>query len=344
MKKAVNNYHPSNFNSLLDWADKVSLQDNVASVIYLGGNFHIQSSPCKFDNCLIIMGKLFSVTHFLQLLAYLEEMTLGRIAIFKPLNIAGNICVRLLYENDSSAIKDVMRLFSHRTKLDFSLHNSIPDFSVAGLVLMDMDSTTIQVECIDEIASLYNVGNAVSRVTALAMQGKLDFNESLQTRVSKLKNAPVSILQEVADSMPIMPGLVELIATLKKANWKVAIASGGFDFFANRLKEDYGFDYIIANNLVVNGDLLVGEVSGEIINAEVKARTLNELAKKYQIPMSQTVAIGDGANDLLMMATASTGIAIHAKPIVQEKADISLNFMDLDGAQIVLSLASKDAW
>lgn len=344
MKKAINNQHPSSFNSLLDWADTLSLEDNVATVLYSDGDFYTESTACKFDNCLIMMGKAFSNTKFLQLLCHLEELALGRIAIFKPIKIAENICVRILYENESSKIKDVMRIFSHREKLDFSLHNSLPDFSEAGLVLMDMDSTSIQIECIDEIARLYNVGDAVSKVTELAMQGKLDFNESLRTRVAKLKGAPVSLLQEVADSMAVMPGLLNFISTLKKANWKVAIASGGFRFFANRLKKDYGFDYVIANNLVIEDGYLVGEVTGEIINADVKAKTLCELSEKYQIPITQTVAIGDGANDLVMMSAASTGIAIHAKPIVQERADVSLNYMDLEGAEIILSIATLDAW
>jgi len=133
-----------------------------------------------------------------------------------------------------------------------------------------------------------------------------------------------------------------LIAGLKQAGWKVAIASGGFNYFADRLKQDHGFDFTIANTLEVEGDHLTGQVVGEIVNADVKARTLNELAQQYNIDTSQTVAIGDGANDLVMMAASAMGIAIHAKPIVQEKAAISLNHLDLEGALAILS-ANRDA-
>lgn len=344
MKNIVNDLHPSNFNSLLEWAGDISLKDNVASVFYRNGDFYTESTNCKFANCLILMGKELSITNFINLLIQLEKNQVGSMAIFKPVKIAGKICIRILLETCSGTLKEDIATFSKITRIDFALHDHLPNLESPGLVLMDMDSTTIQIECIDEIARLYNVGDEVSKITELAMQGKLDFNESLRARVGKLKDAPVSILQEVADSMPIMPGLIELIATLKAARWKVAIASGGFNFFANRLKADYGFDYVIANDLVIENRILTGEVEGEIVNAEVKARTLCELAEKYKIPMSQTVAIGDGANDLLMMSAASTGIAIHAKPIVQQKANISLNYMDLEGAEIVLSLASKDAW
>jgi len=204
---------------------------------------------------------------------------------------------------------------------------------------MDMDSTTIQIECIDEIARLYGVGEQVSAVTAAAMRGELDFNESLRTRVGKLAGAPESVIKEVADNMPLMPGLIALIAGLKAANWKVAIASGGFTYFANRLKDDHGFDAAYANTLEITDNTLTGQVTGEIVNADVKARTLNELATIYNIPLSQTVAIGDGANDLVMMAASSLGIAIHAKPIVQEKAAVALNHLDLEGALCLLTAA-----
>ncbi|MCW8995449.1 MAG: phosphoserine phosphatase SerB, partial [Psychromonas sp.] len=192
---------------------------------------------------------------------------------------------------------------------------------------------------------LYGVGDQVAAVTALAMQGKLDFNESLRTRVSKLKGAPVSILQEVADNMPLMPGLQALIKGLKSAGWKVAIASGGFNYFADRLKDEHGFDAAISNTLEITDHILTGEVHGEIVNATVKKRTLSELAERFDIPMSQTVAIGDGANDLLMLDSSAIGIAIHAKPIVQEKAPVSLNNIDLQGALCILSASNvANSW
>lgn len=335
---------PSNADSLLGWAQRISEQVSNICVSYRNGDFYAQSSLTKLDNCLIIMGKSFSITDFMRLLSLLKNNAVGQIFVYKPIQITGITCVRFLFDINCDALKVALVEFSYLSRLDFSLHNTIPDFAKPGLVLMDMDSTTIQIECIDEIAKHYGVGDEVVKVTNQAMQGKVDFNDSLRTRVAILKGAPVNILQEVADTMPVMPGLAHFIAVLKQAHWKVAIASGGFNFFANRLKNDYGFDEVIANDLGIEGDKLTGEVTGNIVNADVKAKTLIRLAIKYKINRQQTVAIGDGANDLVMMSAASTGIALHAKPIVQQKADISLNYVDLEGAEIILTLSSKDAW
>ncbi len=344
MSHSIKLQHPSNVESLLRWAEQVSQQISNKYVRYRDGNFYAQSSHGKLDNCLIVMGKRFTRDDFIKLLSLLENKALGEILVYKPLKIADLSCVRFLFANSCQQLKEALVAYSHLSMLDCALHNAMPDFSAPGLVLMDMDSTTIQIECIDEIAKLYGVGDEVAQVTTQAMQGRLDFNDSLRTRVEKLKGAPVTILQEIADSMPVMPGLEHFIATLKHAHWKVAIASGGFNFFANRLKNDYGFDDVIANDLDIEGDKLTGKVTGDIVDAEVKAQTLIKLAKKYNIKIQQTVAIGDGANDLVMMSEASTGIALHAKPIVQQKADMSLNYVDLEGAEIILTLSLQDAW
>jgi phosphoserine phosphatase len=293
---------------------------------------------------LILMGKSFNTQQLHSILVLLSELAIDGVAISPPEDIEGVITVKLILNKFPGSLKNKLNELCNTMQLDFALMKELPDWSKPGLVLMDMDSTTIQIECIDEIARLYGVGEQVSAVTALAMQGKLDFNESLRTRVSKLENMPLSIMNEVADSMPLMPGLEVLIKALKIAGWKVAIASGGFNYFADRLKHDHGFDFTIANNLEINGDQLTGCVLGEIINADVKARTLKELAHKYDIPMSQTIAIGDGANDLVMMEASAMGIAIHAKPIVQEKAAVSLNNLDLEGALAILSSTANVSW
>lgn len=290
---------------------------------------------------LIVMGKQFTAEKLAQLLFLLATEKIETIQLFQPEVIENAEVIRLTLSAFPTDLKSKLDDFAKPQCLDFALMEKFPDWQKPGLVLMDMDSTTIQIECIDEIAVLYGVGEEVSQVTKLAMQGKLDFNESLRTRVSKLKGAPVSILKEVADNMPLMPGLLTLIKGLKKVGWKVAIASGGFTYFADRLKADHGFDYTIANTLVIEEGHLVGEVEGEIVNAQIKARTLSELAEKYNLPMSQTVAIGDGANDLVMMDASAMGIAIHAKPIVQEKAPVALNFLDLQGALAILTASNS---
>jgi len=293
---------------------------------------------------LIVMGEKFTTVQLQKLLGLLTAESISTVRLCQPEMIAAVNVIRLDLNAFPASLKPRLDLFSKENNLDFALMTKFPDWSKPGLVLMDMDSTTIQIECIDEIAQLYGVGEQVSAVTAQAMQGKLDFNESLRTRVSKLKGAPVSILKEVADNMPLMPGLTVLLTGLKEAGWRVAIASGGFNYFANRLKDELGFDAAVANTLEVIEDKLTGKVEGEIVNAQVKARTLFELADKFSVSMSQTVAIGDGANDLLMMETSAMGIAIHAKEIVQEKAAISLNNLDLQGALCILSARNHANW
>ncbi|WAJ69011.1 phosphoserine phosphatase SerB [Catenovulum adriaticum] len=211
-----------------------------------------------------------------------------------------------------------------------------PNLSEPGLLLMDMDSTTIKIECIDEIAKLAGVGKQVAEVTELAMQGKLDFAESLRARVATLKDCDEAVLQSVANNLPLMHGLERLISALKKHDWKVAIASGGFTFFADQLKTQLGLDAAVANSLSIESGKLTGKVEGEIVDAQVKARTLTELANEFDIAQSQTVAMGDGANDLVMMDAADLGVAFEAKPIVQQKADVAINHHGLDALLFML--------
>jgi len=236
--------------------------------------------------------------------------------------------------------KDTLVSWSNDYHVDYALSQTLPSLKQPGVVLMDMDSTTIQIECIDEIAKLAGVGEQVAAVTARAMNGELDFSESLRSRVATLTNCPEAVLTQVADAMPLMPGLELLIATLHQANWKVAIASGGFTYFAKRLQDDLGFDAVYANELEIVDGILTGKVIGNIVDAQVKADTLQALAQEYQITPLQTVAIGDGANDLIMLKSAALGVAIHAKPIVQQQAQVALNYHDLEGLVGLLQAAN----
>ncbi|WP_057830580.1 phosphoserine phosphatase SerB [Colwellia sp. TT2012] len=220
--------------------------------------------------------------------------------------------------------------FTLANKVEAALLSQVPRLSEPGLLVMDMDSTTIAIECIDEIAKLAGVGEEVAAVTERAMLGELDFAQSLHQRVATLAGAPISILSDVAKDLPLMAGLKPLITELKKHNWRIAIASGGFTYFADHLKETLNLDAAFANTLEIIDGKLTGKVLGDVVDAQVKADSLAILSKKYNIPKSQTVAMGDGANDLVMMAAASFGVAFHAKTIVLAQADSSINVQGLD--------------
>lgn len=210
-----------------------------------------------------------------------------------------------------------------------------------GLLVMDMDSTAIAIECIDEIAKLAGTGDEVAAVTAAAMRGELDFAQSLRQRVATLKGAPETILAEVLSQLPLMPGLAELVAELRSRHWLVAIASGGFTYFTEALKQQLGLTATYANQLEIIDGQLTGQVRGEIVDAAVKAAVVRELAQERHIAPTQTVAIGDGANDLPMLAQAALGVAFHAKPLVQAKARHAIR----QGSLLqLLYLLDKEDW
>ncbi len=226
---------------------------------------------------------------------------------------------------------------AHEAGLDVAPLGKIPHLRTPGLLVMDMDSTAIQIECIDEIAKLAGTGEMVAEVTERAMRGELDFTASLKLRVGTLKGADASILRQVLNDLPLMPGLTSLVLKLESLGWKVAIASGGFTFFAEHLRDRLHLTAVVANELEIRDGKLTGEVIGQIVDAQFKAETLKQLAIKYEIPVEQTVAIGDGANDLPMIQAAGLGIAYHAKPKVNEKTEITIRHADLMGVFCILS-------
>lgn len=199
-----------------------------------------------------------------------------------------------------------------------------PTLSQPGLLVMDMDSTAIQIECIDEIAKLAGTGEQVAAVTARAMNGELDFGQSLLARVATLQGAPESILRQVLDAVPLMPGLTELVQHLQQQQWQVAIASGGFTYFTEALKQRLGLTATFANVLEIIDGKLSGRVVGDIVDANTKAQVVHKLASDFAIAPSQTVAIGDGANDIPMLNAAALGVAFHAKPKVQAQAKAAI--------------------
>lgn len=226
---------------------------------------------------------------------------------------------------------------AHDHGLDVAPFGKTPHLRAPGLLIMDMDSTAIQIECIDEIAKLAGVGAQVAEVTERAMRGELDFTASLRQRVATLQGADADILRQVREALPLMPGLTQLTKKLQSLGWHVAIASGGFTYFAELLRDKLRLVSIAANELEIRDGRLTGEVLGEVMDAGYKARELTRLADKLAIPISQTVAIGDGANDLLMIQSAGLGIAFHAKPKVNEQSKVTIRHADLLGVLCILS-------
>jgi phosphoserine phosphatase len=201
-----------------------------------------------------------------------------------------------------------------------------------GLLVMDMDSTLIRIECIDEIADMQGIKPQVAEITESAMRGEIDFAESLRRRVALLEGLDESALQRVYDErLQLNPGAEAMLAALKHHGIKTLLVSGGFVFFTERLKARLGLDYAHANTLEIIGGKLTGKVLGKIVDAQGKADWLNHVREELGLQREQVIAMGDGANDLKMMAQAGVSIAYHAKPVVRAQASHALNFVGLDG-------------
>lgn len=210
------------------------------------------------------------------------------------------------------------------------------------LVVMDMDSTLIQIEVIDELARIAGVGEEVAQITERAMNGELDFSGALRERVALLKGLSSEALEEVYRNIPFTPGAKTLISVLKRLGFKTAVISGGFTFFTDRLKTELGLDYAFANHLEIEHGLVTGTVSGTIIDGARKAQLLEEIAQREGVTLDQTIAIGDGANDLPMLGKAGLGIAFNAKARVREQADYHINQQSLDSILYLLGLSERE--
>lgn len=236
----------------------------------------------------------------------------------------------------------LMHLASEQ-EIDFSFQRDDMYRRMRRLICFDMDSTLIQTECIDELAMRAGVGDKVKAITERAMRGEIDFRESFTQRVSLLKGLDVSVMKDIADHLPITEGADRLMSVLKRCGYKIAILSGGFTYFGEQLRHRYGIDYVYANELEIdeNGKL-TGRYIGDIVDGKRKAELLKLIAQVEQVNLAQTIAVGDGANDLPMISEAGLGIAFHAKPRVKATAQQSINNIGLDG--VLYFLGFKDSY
>ena len=242
----------------------------------------------------------------------------------------------LINSADAEGLSSRLRDLSDAHGVDIALQPRAARCQPYRLAVFDMDSTLIDCEVIDELAAQAGVGEAVAEITARAMRGELDFDESYRTRLALLEGLDARAVEDLADRLPVKEGLREMTTTLKARGMTLAIFSGGFMPIAERLQADYGFDEVVANTLEVASGKVTGRVVPPIVNREHKAAALQALATRLGISVDACIAVGDGANDLDMMAMAGLGVAFHAKPAVRAASPIEVTHCGLDGVCYLL--------
>ena len=243
---------------------------------------------------------------------------------------------------DRIAMQESLMKLASELDMDFSFQLDNMYRRMRRLICFDMDSTLIETEVIDELAIRAGVGDEVKAITESAMRGAIDFTESFTRRVALLKGLDESVMQEIAESLPITEGVDRLMYVLKKYGYKIAILSGGFTYFGQYLQKQYGIDYVYANELEIIDGKLTGRYLGDVVDGKRKAELLRLIAQVEKVDIAQTIAVGDGANDLPMLGVAGLGIAFHAKPKVVANAKQSINTIGLDG--VLYFLGFKDSY
>jgi len=269
----------------------------------------------------------------------------GRVPL-ESIGSDGQACVefslRGLVDDLTSLRRKFMELADELDDVDIAYQENNVYHRNRRLVAFDMDSTLIQAEVIDELAKHAGVGKQVAEITERAMRGEIDYKDSFTQRVALLKGLPESVLGEVAATLRITDGTERLMSTLKRLGYKTVILSGGFTYFGRALQRRFGFDYVFSNELEIENGLVTGNVVGEIVDGERKASLLASIAQHEGYSLEQTIAVGDGANDLPMLSIAGLGIAFRAKPIVKESAKQSLNTLGLDSILYLMGLSERE--
>ena len=243
---------------------------------------------------------------------------------------------------DRIVMQEQLMKLASELEMDFSFQLDNMYRRMRRLICFDMDSTLIETEVIDELAIRAGVGDEVKAITERAMRGEIDFTESFRERVALLKGLDESVMQDIAEHLPITEGVDRLMYVLKKYGYKIAILSGGFTYFGQYLQQKYGIDYVYANELEIVDGKLTGRYLGDVVDGKRKAELLRLIAQVEKVDIAQTIAVGDGANDLPMLGVAGLGIAFHAKPKVVANAKQSINTIGLDG--VLYFLGFKDSY
>ena len=272
--------------------------------------------------------------------------TIRRLTDRNSVNLAeSKVCIEMrlrgLLESSSEFQSELLDK-SEKYDFDFSFQQDTVFRRNRRLVVFDMDSTLINVEVMDELAMAFGVGAEVSRITEMAMQGQIDFKESFLRRVKLLKNMPEQVLQNILGNIELNPGATKLVKTLQYFGYKVGIISGGFQYVGDWLQDRLGIDYVYANSLEFENGLATGRALGEIVDSDKKASLLRQIVQKEEITLQQSIAVGDGANDLQMLSLAGLGVAYHAKPNVKASADNAISNFGLDAILYLIGFSDRD--